>query len=260
MAAVEVRPGVAIAYERSGSGPPLVLVHGITESRRSWDPLVPLLAEHFDVVAVDLRGHGESTKTAPFDVDTLTDDVTELVGQLRLDRPLLIGHSLGGVVVSAMAAAVDPPGVINVDQPLELSGFHAGLAPSAPLIRGTPEEFDGFIGGLLTALQGPLPAAEQDRLRALGRPDQEVVNDIWQRVIDGPVAEIDAWTDAILAGVTVPYLSLHGLDPGPEYTAWLTARCPTATVEVWPDHGHYPHLLDPERFLARVTEFAAVSR
>ena len=44
MAAVEVRPGVAIAYERSGSGPPLVLVHGITESRRSWDPLVPLLA------------------------------------------------------------------------------------------------------------------------------------------------------------------------------------------------------------------------
>ena len=62
MAAVEVRPGIAIAYERSGSGPPLVLVHGITESRRSWDPLVPLLAEHFDVVAADLRGHGESTK------------------------------------------------------------------------------------------------------------------------------------------------------------------------------------------------------
>jgi pimeloyl-ACP methyl ester carboxylesterase len=108
MAAVEVRPGVAIAYERSGSGPPLVLVHGITESRRSWDPLVPLLAEHFDVVAADLRGHGESTKAAPFDPRTLADDITELAARLRLDRPLLIGHSLGGVVVSAMAAAARP--------------------------------------------------------------------------------------------------------------------------------------------------------
>ena len=257
MAAVEVRPGVAIAYERSGSGPPLVLVHGITESRRSWDPLVPLLAEHFDVVAADLRGHGESTKAAPFDPRTLADDITELVARLRLDRPLLIGHSLGGEVVSAMAAAVDPTGVINVDQPLELSGFHTGLAPAAPLIRGTTEEFDGFVAGLFATLYGPLPVAEQDRLRALGRPDQEVVNGIWKVVIDGPVAELDALTDAVLAGVTAPYLSLHGTDPGPDYPAWLTARCPTATVEVWPDHGHYPHLLDPERFLARVTEFAA---
>ena len=210
MAAVEVCPGVAIAYERSGSGPPLVLVHGITESRRSWDPLVPLLADH-----------GESTKAAPFDPRTLADDITELVARLRLDRPLLIGHSLGGVVVSAMADAVDPTGVINVDQPLELSGFHTGLAPAAPLIRGTTEEFDGFVAGLFATLYGPLPVAEQDRLRALGRPDQEVVNGIWKVVIDGPVAELDALTDAVLAGVTAPYLSLHGTDPGPDYSAWL---------------------------------------
>jgi pimeloyl-ACP methyl ester carboxylesterase len=164
------------------------------------------------------------------------------------------------VVVTAMAAAVDPVDVINVDQPLELSGFHAGLAPAAPVIRGTPEEFDGFIGSLLTTLQGPLPAAEQARLRALGRPDQEVVNGIWELVIDGPVAELDAFADAILAGVTVPYLSLHGIDPGAPYVEWLTARCPTATLEVWPDHSHYPHLADPERFLARVAEFTGHSQ
>ena len=68
-------PGVAIAYERTGSGPPLVLVHGITESRRTWDPLIPSLAERFDVVAVDLRGHGESAKVPPFDVGTLAEDI-----------------------------------------------------------------------------------------------------------------------------------------------------------------------------------------
>ena len=248
-------PAADIAYARTGSGQPLVLVHGITESRHTWDPLVPALAEGFDVVAVDLRGHGESAKVPPFDVGTLAEDLAELTAALGLERPHLIGHSLGGVVVTAMAAAVEPADVINVDQPLELHGFHDGLAPAAPIIRGTPEEFDGFIGNLLTTLQGPLPAAEQARLRALGRPDQEVVNGIWQLVIDGPVAELDAFADAMLAGVSVPYLSLHGMDPGPEYVEWLTARCPTATVEVWPDHSHYPHLADPERFLARVVEF-----
>lgn len=244
-----------VAYERSGSGPPLVLVHGITENHHSWDPLVPRLAERFDVVAVDLRGHGESAKVAPFDVVTLAADVAELTARLGLERPHLVGHSLGGVVVSAMAATVNPASVLNVDQPLELGGFHTALAPAVPLIRGTDAEFQGFVGAMFASLYGPLPAAEQARLQALARPDQEVVNGIWQLVIDGPTAELDALVDAMLDGVTAPYLALHGIDPGPEYAAWLTARCPTATVEVWPDHGHYPHLVDPERFLARVAEF-----
>ena len=248
-------PAVDIAFERTGSGPPLVLVHGITESHHSWDPLIPALAERFDVVAVDLRGHGESAKVPPFDVGTLAEDVAALTAHLGLARPHLIGHSLGGVVVSVMAATVDPASVINVDQPLDLSGFHAGLAPAVPVIRGTPAEFEGFFDSLLTSLQGGLPAAEQNRLRGLSRPDQDVVNGIWQLVIDGPVAEINAFTDAILASVTAPYLALHGIDPGPEYPGWLTARCPTATVEVWPDHSHYPHLADPKRFLDRVAEF-----
>ncbi|MBV9919887.1 MAG: alpha/beta hydrolase [Pseudonocardia sp.] len=255
MPAALVRPGVAIAYERTGSGPPLVLVHGITESRHSWDPLVPRLAESFDVLAVDLRGHGRSAKIAPFDVGTLADDLAELLAHLDLRRPHLIGHSLGGVVVSAMAATVDPTSVINVDQPLELSGFHDALAPAVPLIRGTPDEFDGFIASLFASMYGPLPAAEQHRVRAHADADQEVVNGVWSGVIDGPAAELDAVVDAILAGITAPYLSLHGADPGPEYATWLTDRCPTARVEVWPDHGHYPHLVDPERFLARAMAF-----
>jgi pimeloyl-ACP methyl ester carboxylesterase len=250
-------PAVDIAFERTGSGPPLVLVHGITENHHSWDPLVPALAERFDVVAVDLRGHGDSAKVPPFDVGTLTEDVAALTAHLGLQRPHLVGHSLGGVVVSALAAAVDPASVINVDQPLELSGFHAGLAPAAPVIRGTPAEFAGFVDSLFTSLEDGLSGAERGRLRALRRPDQEVVEDIWQLVIDWPVAEIDAFTDAVLAGVTAPYLALHGIDPGPEYAGWLSARCPTATVEVWADHSHYPHLVDPERFLARVVEFTA---
>ncbi len=63
---------------------------------------------------------------------------------------------------------------------------------------------------------------------------------------------------AALAGaVKVPYLSLHGIDPGPEYAPWLTRLVPTATVEVWPEHGHYPHLVDQARFLQRLHDFEA---
>ena len=51
MPAIEVSPGITISYERTGSGPSMLLVHGITESHHSWDPLVPALAEHFDVAA-----------------------------------------------------------------------------------------------------------------------------------------------------------------------------------------------------------------
>ena len=220
---------------------------------------MPRLAESFDVVAVDLRGHGASSTVAPFDVGTLADDLAMLIPALDLDRPHLVGHSLGGVVVSALAALTEPASVVNVDQPLELSGFQAALAPAAPLIRGTTAEFEGFMDALFASVDGPLPAAERARIREHGHPDQEVVNGIWSGILDGPAEALDAQVDAILGAITAPYLALHGIDPGPDYAAWLTSRCPSAVVEVWPDHGHYPHLVDPERFLNRVTTFTSAA-
>ncbi len=55
--------------------------------------------------------------------------------------------------------------------------------------------------------------------------------------------------------VRCPYLAIHGIDPGPAYAAWLTGLIPTATVEVWEGLGHYPHLVDPDRFVRRLEEF-----
>ena len=67
--------------------------------------------------------------------------------------------------------------------------------------------------------------------------------------------ELDASVDALTDAIRVPYLSIHGIDPGPGYSAWLSSHVPTSTVEVWPGLGHYPHLVEPERFLARLTAF-----
>jgi len=57
--------------------------------------------------------------------------------------------------------------------------------------------------------------------------------------------------------VTCPYLSLHGIDPGPEYQEWLRSLIPHVEIEVWPGRGHYPHLVEPDRFVARLEEFWA---
>jgi pimeloyl-ACP methyl ester carboxylesterase len=53
----------------------------------------------------------------------------------------------------------------------------------------------------------------------------------------------------------MPYLSLHGIDPGEDYTHWLRKLVPSATIEVWPDQGHYPHLLHRDRFVERLVDF-----
>jgi pimeloyl-ACP methyl ester carboxylesterase len=239
-----------------------VLVHGITESRRTWDPLMHDLASDHLVVSVDLRGHGESTTEGPFDPMSLASDVHTVVDQLAkkapsLENPTLIGHSLGGVVVSAYAAAFGGRGVINIDQPLQLSSFKALLAEAEPMLRGDVAGFNEFITGMFAAMDGPLSADERARISTASRPRQDVVLGIWASILESSVEELDATVDSLAAGITVPYLALHGIDPGPEYASWLAARIPSSTVELWPDHGHYPHLIDPTRFTQRVRAFEA---
>ena len=73
----------------------------------------------------------------------------------------------------------------------------------------------------------------------------------------GKTSVTDAGVGALAGNVRAPLLSLHGIDPGDDYAGWLTSLVPTATVEVWPDHGHYPHLVDRDRFVERVHAFAA---
>jgi pimeloyl-ACP methyl ester carboxylesterase len=245
---------------RSGD-PALVLIHGITENRRMWHPLLASLSGGREVLTVDLRGHGESDIEDPYDPITYATDVVETVQALGLERPLVIGHSLGGVVASAYAAIAPCVGVVNIDQPLRLAAFQEGLLQLEPMLTGSQEEFEAAIAMVFGAMNGPLPASEVERIEHLrGTPRQSVVLGTWDSVLHGTVEELDATVEALAGAITVPYLALHGIDPGPGYAEWLTGLVPSATVEVWADHGHYPHLVDPARFIARVAEFEAQVR
>ena len=95
-----------LVFDRLGNGPPLVLLHGLGLSRRCWDPVLPALAERFDVIAVDLPGFGDSA-LLPADVEpapaALAATVAELLDDLGISDPHLVGNSLGGWVALELA-------------------------------------------------------------------------------------------------------------------------------------------------------------
>ena len=95
MATTTAADGVEIAYDVTGDGPVLVLVHGITESRRAWDPLVADLASDHTVVAVDVRGHGESALADTYDSQAMAGDVAAVLDGRRPRRPAP-GRALDG--------------------------------------------------------------------------------------------------------------------------------------------------------------------
>jgi pimeloyl-ACP methyl ester carboxylesterase len=237
------------------AAPPVVLIHGITESRATWAPVVAALGSDHRVLAVDLRGHGASAEGDAYDPVAYAGDVVATVAAVGIADPLVVGHSLGGVVATAYAAIGQCCAVVDVDQPLHLGGFKDALTALEPMLRGSPEQFRDAIGMVFEQMRGPLSAAESARVEAIRRPDQRVVLGTWQAVLERSAAELDATIRSLTGAVHTPFLSLHGIDPGEDYARWLVEQIPQAVVEVWPDHGHYPHLVDTPRFLARLAAF-----
>lgn len=99
---------MGLAFERVGSGPPLVLLHGVGHRRQAWNAVLDQLTPHRDVILVDLPGHGESpplTANGRPALQALLDEVTGLFDELGLDRPSVAGNSLGGRLALEAGAA-----------------------------------------------------------------------------------------------------------------------------------------------------------
>jgi pimeloyl-ACP methyl ester carboxylesterase len=95
-----------LAYDRCGAGPPLVLLHGAGHRRQAWRPVQALLAEHRDVISLDLPGFGESPplpEHLPYSLDTAVIVMKEFFADLGLDRPHVAGNSLGGLISLVLA-------------------------------------------------------------------------------------------------------------------------------------------------------------
>jgi pimeloyl-ACP methyl ester carboxylesterase len=144
---------VLLNHVRRGAGPPLVLVHGLGGSLRSWDLVIDGLAAHREVLALDLPGFGGSLPLPEISVATLADALAQFLTAQGLQRADLVGTSLGGRLVLEMVrrrvgrhvVALDPGGYWNTrERAFLLASLRASIAaarrlrPVLPLLAGNP--------------------------------------------------------------------------------------------------------------------------
>jgi len=113
--------GTTLHYVRGGTGRAVILLHGFPEDWYAYHRVMPLLAKHFTVVAVDLRGIGGSAVTAGgYDAANMAEDVHQLVEHLHLEHVYVVGHDIGGMVAYALARRYPETsrGVMMLDSPL----------------------------------------------------------------------------------------------------------------------------------------------
>jgi 3-oxoadipate enol-lactonase len=220
----------------TGSGPDIVLLHGVGLDHRLWDRCVPRLAEAHRVTAVDLRGHGASPPAAPgTGLGDLAADVLATLDTVGAARVHLVGFSLGALV-AAYVAATAPERV-------------ATLALVSSVAMRTPEERGAVLARLeaaRTGLQVTVEAAV-DRWfdEEWQRAEPETVADVRRTMLaNDPASYLACYTvfatgDAdvapLLAGITAPTLAVTGSDdPGstPQMSDRLAAAIPEARAEV----------------------------
>ncbi len=241
---------VSLAYDGWGAGAPVVLLHGLGSDRRRWGPIIDHLPENLRCIAVDLPGHGESPPEG-CDVASVVGAVQDLVVGLGLERPVVVGHSLGAVVALLYSAMHHVRAVVAVDP----VGLHA---PTLADVLA-PHRDDLMTGDTLAAfwrfeedhvLAGDPLAPE---IRAGLAPRAEVIRSYWSALLGEPekVEARQKDLEAALASITVPILVLWADRPRDEDIEVL-AGVPMAIGEVWEGHGHWLHLADPRRFARRL--------
>lgn len=247
--------GPTIAYDVAGHGPLVVFVHGLTSLRQTWDPVTRLLAEEFTCVRLDLRGHGASARTAEYSMLSLVGDVRALVEEVALGEPAIVGHSLGASIAAVYAAAHGARAVVCVEGSLRFGEFAGHVHAHAEDLRS--QRTMQAVLSIDRALKlEPYTGVENLERRVLAFP-REVVLGIWDTMLRTPPEQLTAIAEAILPRIAAPLLSLHGSPPPLDYAAWLTGLARGARVEIWDGTGHMLHLVDPERFAARMRPLLA---
>jgi pimeloyl-ACP methyl ester carboxylesterase len=247
--------GEELSYTASGpaSGDPVVFLHGITANRFHWEPVVELLADRYRCVNVDLLGHGESPRGSGSALFGQVTAVGRLLDDLRLESPVLVGHSYGGFVATVVATTRPLRGVVNVDQPFDMTAFREVLGPLEARLRSDAfaAAWEEFVAWERIDL---VPPERQALTKDNIEPRQDVVLEVWSAVLDTPPEELTAQVEALLPSMAAPYLGIYGGDLSAAERR-LQDLIPDGAVEVWDGLGHFVQLVDPERTAARIAAF-----
>jgi pimeloyl-ACP methyl ester carboxylesterase len=233
-------------------GPSLVFLHGLAESRASWNPVVRLLSPRFRCVSIDLRGHGESIASDKVDVPTASADVACVCRKLGLDHPVIVGHSIGGPVAILAAQSWAVGGVVTIDAPFVQADLIRYVQERKDQVEGSA--FSSFFAELRMHMGAAEVSAEfRHILRAA--VDRALVLSYWQGILE--LDPDDALPFApLVSGLGRNYLSILGLPPPAGYDEWFASVLPDAGQEHWSRAGHWVHLSRTAMLADRIETFA----
>ena len=265
--------GHRMAYRQAGSGPVIVLIHGITSDSTTWGRVMPYLARRFTVLAPDLAGHGASAKPrGDYSLGAHASGLRDLLAALGHDRATFVGHSLGGGIamqlsyqfpelcerlvlvdsgglgreLSLLLRAASLPGseyvipALATTRLLEAGRFGASLLGRVGLRLGT--DIEEMARGHATLCDPGARAAFIHTLRAVVEPGGQRVQA----------------SNRLYLARHVPFMLLWGAqDRIIPLTHGLATheRMPSSRLEVFPRSGHFPQLDEPERFIDVLTDF-----
>lgn len=253
---------VALAHHTTiGDGTPVVMLGSLGSDRSMWDPQVSTLGSDRRVVAVDLRGHGESpTPPGPYRIDDLAADVLELLDALAVPRVHLVGLSLGGAVSQWLARhSGDRVATLTLLCTAAKFGEPQGWLDRAALVRrdGTEAIADAVVARWFTPEFAAANIDLAERARAMVA---DTDNDGYARCCEA----IAAWDfRAELAAITTPTLVIAGAqDPAttPADLGLIAAGIPGATLEIVDPGAHVASLEQPERVSALIAAHLEAQR
>jgi pimeloyl-ACP methyl ester carboxylesterase len=225
----------------------------LTFDRSTWAPVLDELTRidpDRRILNLDLPGHGHSQSAPPHTFATIITRLRYAVDEADLQAPVIVGHSMSGGLASMYAAENPACGVINVDAPPDLATLARMLQSAADQINGP-----GFhaVWQMMTNSfhLELLPPAARQLVASASRPEPELVRSYWQELLATPPEQLQAAVTDSMRRITaagLPYLLILGAELPPVARAALDAGLPAATVQVWSNSGHFPHLADPLRF------------
>jgi 3-oxoadipate enol-lactonase len=237
---------IQLAYERRGTGTPLVLLHGFPLDHHLWDDVVPLLEDTFDIIVPDLRGFGNSTMiNAPHSMDDYASDIASLLNHLNIQKAAIVGHSMGGYVALAFARLY----------PERVSGL--GLI-SSQVLADAPERKEGRYKsaadvdskGIGSVVEAMAPKFTNDeRLQAYARASMERQQPAaYIGALKAMAERVDS--SSLLSSFQFPVVIVHGdadalipIDRAREVKAAL----PQAHLMEIPGVGHMPMMEAKEK-------------
>ncbi|MBY5868654.1 alpha/beta hydrolase [Rhizobium leguminosarum] len=239
--------------DSGGPGPVLLLLHGYSDSSRSFSLLEPWLSA-YRLVMPDLPGHGASAAGSGLVVGDFADDVAALVGALGIDRCLVVGHSMGAMIGMTLAARMPE----TVGALVLISGT---LRPAFPKDDPVTEGILGLRDPINPAdpffdlwHAGPHPV-DRSFLDPLSHEAAAIPTSIWQGIL-GAFSRLDLTRTA--SRISVPVLCLAGSEDtlfDVDHRRALAAALQDAKTVLLDGFGHNPHWEDPEQVALHVERF-----